>query len=134
LGPRHAADVAQSALLRVFAGASDFDPSRPCLPWFYAIVANEIQAARRREARIVAAEIKDDALVDENDAERQLVERELARAVDVAIESLDVEAAGAIRALLGLLPLPDIAPPTFRKRVSRAYAKLRLLLGGHNAG
>jgi RNA polymerase sigma-70 factor (ECF subfamily) len=134
LGQEHAADVTQAALLKVFASASDFEPGRPCLPWFYAVVANEIRSARRRDARLVATEIGDDALVDERHAEEQLLERELSRALEVAIDALDADAANAIRALLGLEPLPDVAPATFRKRVSRAYAKLRLLLGGQDAG
>src|SRR6187401_3131830 len=52
LGAGHAADVAQSALLNVFARASEFERGKPCLPWFYAVVANEIRSARRRDARL----------------------------------------------------------------------------------
>jgi DNA-directed RNA polymerase specialized sigma24 family protein len=133
LGEHRAADVAQSALTKVFANASDFEAGRPCLPWFYAIVANEIRSARRSEARLVATELHDDALVDPYHAEAQMVDRELERALDVAIDALDADAANAIRALLGRQPLPDLPPPTFRKRVSRAYTKLRILLGGHDA-
>lgn len=136
LGPAAAQDVAQAALMNLFAHASDFEPGRPCLPWFYAIVANEIRAARRSDARVVVsdgdafAELSDDA---DADAEAQLLARELARAVEVAIDSLDVESANAIHALLGRAPLPPIPAATFRKRVSRAYSKLRLLLGGNDA-
>jgi RNA polymerase sigma-70 factor (ECF subfamily) len=133
LDPASAPDVAQAALLVVFAAASEFTPGKPCLPWFYAIVANEIRSARRRAARLVASEIADDALVDEDDAEGLLIARELERAVEAAVDSLDDDAANAIRALLGRAPLPDVPAATFRKRVSRAYSKLRLLLGGHDA-
>ena len=133
LGPASAPDVAQAALLNVFARASDFSPGRPCLPWFYAIVANEIRSARRRDARLVASDIDEDALVDDRDAEGILIARELERAVEVAVDALDAESANAIRALLGRAALPVISPATFRKRVSRAYSKLRLLLGGHDA-
>jgi RNA polymerase sigma-70 factor (ECF subfamily) len=132
-GAAHADDVAQLALLKVFARASDFTPGRPCLPWFYAIVANEIQASRRRDARHVPAEIADDALADDRDPERELADRELLRALEVAIASLDEPSAKAIAALLGRAPMPEIPPATFRKRLSRAYAKLRLLLGGQDA-
>jgi len=126
-------DVAQSALLKVFANASEFTPGRPCLPWFYAVVANEVRAARRRDARDVPMPIADDALVHEDDAEKALAARELERALEVAIDELDPESANAINSLLGRAPLPNVAPPTFRKRVSRAYAKLRIILGGHDA-
>jgi RNA polymerase sigma factor (sigma-70 family) len=126
-------DVAQSALLRVFARASEFTPGRPCLPWFYAIVANEIRSAHRQETRSLPMEISPDAIVDAHDAEAQMVEREADRALELAIESLDGDSARAIAALLGRAPPPDVAPATLRKRVSRAYVKLRLLLGGHDA-
>jgi len=43
--------------------------------------------------------------------------------------SLDDKAASAVRSLLGESERPDLAPMTYRKRVSRAYARLRLLLG-----
>jgi len=131
--PSQAADVVQSTLMNVFARASEFTPGRPCLPWFYAIVANEIRASIRRESRLVASDVAEDALVDEAAPDSLLIERELDRAVERAVELLDVESANAIRALLGRAPLPDVAPAAFRKRVSRAYAKLRLLLGGHDA-
>jgi RNA polymerase sigma-70 factor (ECF subfamily) len=134
LGAEHASDVAQSALLAVFARASEFTPGRACLPWFYAIVANELQAARRKHARTTIEDVADDALVDDRDPEGELVTRELARAVDLAIAALDADSANAIGALLGRAPMPAIPAATFRKRVSRAYAKLRLLLGGHDVG
>ena len=47
VGDEAADDVTQAALLKVFARASEFTPGKPCLPWFYAIVVNEIRAARR---------------------------------------------------------------------------------------
>ncbi|WP_437717045.1 hypothetical protein WMF45_11890 [Sorangium sp. So ce448] len=46
------------------------------------------------------------------------------------IASLDAPSAEAIGALLGQTARPAIDAPAFRKRVSRAYARLRLLLGG----
>lgn len=133
LGAAHAFDVAQSALMKIFARASDFEPGKPCLPWFYAVVANEIRSARRRDARLLSAQIDDDALVDDRHAETQMVERELERSLEVAVDALDMDAANAIRALLGQEPMPLVPSATFRKRVSRAYAKLRLLLRGHDA-
>jgi RNA polymerase sigma-70 factor (ECF subfamily) len=34
VGAANAHDVAQTALLNVFARASEFSPGRPCLPWW----------------------------------------------------------------------------------------------------
>jgi RNA polymerase sigma factor (sigma-70 family) len=124
-------DVAQSALLRVFAHASEFVPGRPVLPWFYAIVANEVQSARRRLAREVPLDPARAAnAASPDDPERALVERELRAALERALECLDDGSAAAIHAVLDGADRPTIAPAAFRKRVSRAYARLRALLGG----
>lgn len=133
VGEQAADDVTQSALLKVFARAREFTPGKPCLPWFYAIMVNEIRAAQRKDARLVATDLADDAIVSSDDAESQMIERELARALELAVDSLDDEAAAAIAAVLGRAPLPACAAATFRKRVSRAYAKLRLILGVNDA-
>ncbi|WP_437723567.1 RNA polymerase sigma factor [Sorangium sp. So ce861] len=130
VGPERAADGAQSALERVFTRASEFTVGRPVLPWFYAVLANEVRAvARATQARAEEAPalLWSDA---PHDPERLLVERELHQALDTAIASLDAPAAEAIGALLGRTTRPAIDAPAFRKRVSRAYARLRLLLGG----
>jgi RNA polymerase sigma factor (sigma-70 family) len=133
LGESDANDVAQNALLKIFSRASDFTPGRPCLPWFYAIVANEIQSSRRHHARLTDLdEVPQNKAIGEDDAETQLATRELERALDLAIEELDHDGAQAINAVLGRAPLPTLTAATFRKRVSRAYAKLRLLLGGRD--
>lgn len=130
--PAMAVDVAQSALLGVFSRASEFTPGRPCLPWFYAVVANELRAAIRKDARLVPVAEPPD-VADAEDAQALYFQRELERALELAIASLDDDASEAICALLGRAPLPAIPGPTFRKRVSRAYAKLRVLLGDQDA-
>jgi RNA polymerase sigma factor (sigma-70 family) len=125
----NADDVAQNALLNVFARATRFVPGKPALPWFYAIVANEIRAARRRA---LGGELTDEVskqLSSERTHEDALLERELLQSLERAIDALDHASAAAIRAQLGRDVRPDMDPSTFRKRVSRAYARLRLLLG-----
>jgi RNA polymerase sigma factor (sigma-70 family) len=135
VGDGDAADVAQEALERVFARASDFTPGRPCLPWFYAILGNELRANRRRRARLVLDETASTSVVaPDPDAEATLLQRELERALESAVAELDAGAAAAIAALLGHAAPPDVKPATLRKRLSRAYAKLRLLLGGDHVG
>jgi RNA polymerase sigma-70 factor (ECF subfamily) len=119
-----AEDAAQATLLRVFSRASEFERGRPVLPWFYAIAANEIRALARKKTMTV----EDERVV--IDPETELCERELARAVERAIADLDEDSAQAILAVLERGPRPDAAPATFRKRVSRACARLRIILGG----
>ena len=55
----HAAEVAQSSMVKLFASAAAFTPGRPVLPWFYAVVANEVRADAGREGE--HAEQGDDA-------------------------------------------------------------------------
>lgn len=135
VGEGSAEDVAQQVLERVFARASDFTPGRPCLPWFYAILGNELQSERRRRARLVLDEgAAAGSIALDADAEDQLLQRELERALEGALAELDHDSALAIAALLGRAAPPDVKPATLRKRLSRAYAKLRLLLGADHVG
>jgi RNA polymerase sigma-70 factor (ECF subfamily) len=129
-------DVAQSALLRVFARASDFEGGRPALPWFYALVANEIRGASRRRDATNRRRGPDEALEEArsaSDPETDAMERELRMALARAVDALDEESALAIHGMLGDSPRPEIDGATFRKRVSRAYARLRAALGGYDA-
>ena len=80
------------------------------------------------------ASFKDDAespwAASPEDPERLLLERELHVAMDRAIAMLDDASAEAIGALLGRAARPAVGEVAFRKRISRAYARLRVLLGG----
>lgn len=132
---QRAQDIAQTALLKVFSRASEFEAGRPVLPWFYAIVANEVRAVTR--GAMVRAQVPLDAddgrprdIADvSEDPETRATERELELAVERAIESLDPSSADAIYAVLGRTDRPPLESATFRKRVSRAYARLRVALG-----
>ncbi|MBX3192330.1 MAG: sigma-70 family RNA polymerase sigma factor [Labilithrix sp.] len=131
-----AADAAQSMLMKVFARASDFEAGKPVLPWFYAVAANELRTLMRQRARAErrsAGESAAHALAAGDDPERALLDRELHDALAQAIAALDEEGAEAIAAMLDEGSRPAIGPAAFRKRVSRAYAKIRVLLGGLDA-
>jgi RNA polymerase sigma factor (sigma-70 family) len=128
-----ASDVAQASLVKMFARASEFEPGRPVVPWFYAVLANEIRAARRKSrtnADSVGGDAALETLAGPEDPEAALAAMELEAALDEAVGSLDAPSAEAIAQLLGRRDRPAIAPEAFRKRVSRAYARLRVMLGG----
>jgi RNA polymerase sigma factor (sigma-70 family) len=131
LAADQSADAAQQILMKLFARASEFEAGKPVLPWFYACAANEIHSLTRRAARTArAADFSGvEQVTTGANPEQDLVDCELRQSIDLALSSLDDESAVAIRALLGDGPRPAVAPATFRKRVSRAYARLRLLLG-----
>ena len=79
LGATRAADAAQAALERVFARAGEFTPGRPVLPWFYAIVVNEVRAVAREggEGRSEAERLAGEAwAAPPEDPERLLLEEE----------------------------------------------------------
>ncbi len=131
-----ASDAAQSIMMKVFARASEFDPGRPVLPWFYAAAANEIQTAHRRAARQERRAVAEDrahGLPAAEDPERLALERELRACLARAIASLDEASAEAIACLLEDRAMTGVSATAFRKRVSRAYARLRLLLRGSHA-
>jgi RNA polymerase sigma factor (sigma-70 family) len=132
LAPDRAADAAQTVLMKVFARAGEFCAGKPVLPWFYAIAASELRTLRRRvdaERRRDAAEILAADLPGPGDPENELVERELQDSLARAIASLDDDSAVAIASMLHGTERPCVTSATFRKRVSRAYARLRWLLG-----
>jgi RNA polymerase sigma-70 factor (ECF subfamily) len=131
-----AADVAQGALVSLFSRASEFEPGRAVVPWFYAILANELRSATRRGGGWRGALGSEgdgalEAIAADGDPEQEFARSELRAAVDAAIATLDMPSAEAIGVLLGDRRRPSIAPPAFRKRVSRAYARLRVLLKGY---
>ena len=129
----HAADVAQSILMKVFSRAPEFEVGKPVLPWFYAVAANEIHTSRRRLLVHQRREVEESAgaeLASDDSPECALLLRELRSCVRRAVDALDFESAEAISAMLGEGPRPAVNGPVFRKRVSRAYGRLRLLLGG----
>ena len=135
LDANDAEDAAQQALVRLFARAAEFTPGRPVLPWFYAIAANEVHALARRRSR-AQARAADPALADgiavAATPETAFLESELRACLRAAIGELDAPAAEAIRTLLDGTKRPALGDAAFRKRVSRAYARLRVILGGRS--
>ena len=133
LDPEEASDAAQASLVTMFSRASEFESGRPVLPWFYAVVSNEVRRSTRGSRRRVGTNVATERLASiaaEGDPESVLAKRELHRALERAVAELDAPSANAIAALLGEGAPPLIAPEALRKRVSRAYARLRVLLGG----
>jgi DNA-directed RNA polymerase specialized sigma24 family protein len=119
-------DVAQEALLKVFARASEFDPERDAMTWALGIASFEIRTARKRAMRRreqLTAELP--AAVHSRCAEEEIMSRDLeAAALDIlgTLRPSDIE---TLRCLAnGRRPL--VAGATFRKRVQRALKRLKL--------
>jgi RNA polymerase sigma-70 factor (ECF subfamily) len=125
-GSPDAEDAAQSAMLKVFARASQFDPERSALTWVLAVTAYECRTlrktnARRREQPLDTAS----SFVDSSASpEAAAIARELEAA---ALEVLGTLRPADLDTLRDVLSgdRPPLPQPTFRKRVERAFTRLR---------
>jgi len=122
-----AEDAAQEALLRVFARASEFDPGRDALAWILGITAWQIRTHRTKRRRR-----REDALgpaaarrLAAGSPEEAAIDRDLAAALDRALAQMAPSDAETLIAYARGERL-DLPGPTFRKRVERALARLRL--------
>ena len=124
LVPDQAEDVAQTALLKIFERASEYDPERGrAMPWILGVAGWECRTARKRMARR-----REDPQVDVphgDDPESQLVDAQLVEALNEAMDQLRPEDLETLRTSAGLIDRPDIPGATFRKRVQRAMDRLR---------
>jgi RNA polymerase sigma factor (sigma-70 family) len=120
-----AEDCAQEALVRLFGQLSQFDRDRDALTWALTHVTWQARTARRKRER--RNEVAESAHHDVLDGAAHVEERELIRSALVAFESLaphDIEVITAALTDDGELRR-TIAPATFRKRLERAFARLR---------
>lgn len=126
----HAADaddVAQRALVSVFARASSYDRDRDALAWALGIAAWECRTLRRaRDRRREQPFEPAHEPVAAGSPEQRILERELAEAFAAIVGTL----AACDRRVLGLDDDDDIrgpATPALRKRKQRALLRLRAL-------
>ena len=118
-----AEDAAQSALLKVFARAAEFDPRRDALPWALGIAAYECRTLRkarmrrREEPGAAAPEAMHAGTPEDAAIERDL--REAAAQILGALSVLDAET------LLAAARGERDPSATFRKRLERAIARFR---------
>lgn len=128
LRPAEAEDVAQEALLSVFARASEFDRDRDALAWILGIAAWQIRTARTRARRRREESLNENALAEtpgaEPTPEETAARRERDRSIEEALAALSPADAETLRAYMRDEPT-GLPPATFRKRVQRAAGRLR---------
>jgi RNA polymerase sigma-70 factor (ECF subfamily) len=132
LGPHDGDDAAQAALLKLFARASEFDPSRDALAWALGIAAFECRTFLKKRARR-----REDPAAEEpfcwhaaaiaqrwgGSPEEALIDRDLCAAAG--------EVLGLLRPIdrETILSLETgqraVAGATFRKRLERALGRFR---------
>jgi RNA polymerase sigma-70 factor, ECF subfamily len=126
-----AQDAAQEAMQKILERASDYDPTRPALPWALAIAGWECRTLRRKRGRRREAGTGESPAdettaaglsADPGEAERALVERDLANAALTALGGLS---ATDREVLVATFWEEAGSGPTFRKRRERALGRLR---------
>ena len=120
-----AEDCTQEALVRLFGQLSRYDRERDALTWMLTHVTWQCRTARRQRDRRREVDV---ASTDTLDGIALVEERELVRA---ALEAVDTLAPRDIEIIAAAITDDDelrraIAPATFRKRLERALARLRL--------
>ncbi|MCP4918726.1 MAG: sigma-70 family RNA polymerase sigma factor [Proteobacteria bacterium] len=119
-----AEDAAQTALLKVFEHASEYDPDKGrALPWILGIAGWECRTARKQLARRQEEPQVETPVVD--DPTDRIVQAELLAALEDAMGQLRPDDVETLRAAAGLIERPDIPGATFRKRVQRSMDRLR---------
>ena len=120
-----AEDAAQAALLRVFSRASEYDVERDALAWALGIAAWECRTLCRKRERRREDQVPPPDRADPGESpEEALIARDLSDAAEAVLGTLrpiDRETIAAAAAGSGK---PRGA--TFRKRLSRALARLRV--------
>jgi RNA polymerase sigma-70 factor (ECF subfamily) len=119
-----AADAAQEAMQKVFTRASDYDRSRPAMPWALAIAGWECRtlsrkAGRRRETPEQDADQRASANADDD-----IVQRDLTQAAIAALGELS-EADRETLIATFWDEAASVSGSTLRKRRERAVTRLR---------
>ncbi len=121
-------DVTQSALLKVFERAAEYDPSLDAVSWAFGIAAFEVRTLRKSQSR--RREDPPAALAAHADPacgpEEQTEAAQLRRAVHDVLGTMSGSDLDTLMCLAAGERLPGA---TFRKRVERALGRLRLAWG-----
>lgn len=119
-----AADAAQEAMQKIFTRASDYDQTRPAMPWALAIAGWECRSlSRKRNRRREAPEPERDERAGSH-AEEELVQRDLTQAAVTALGELsDADRDALIASFWD--EAASVSGATLRKRRERALTRLR---------
>ena len=118
------ADAAQLAMIKILERASDYDRSRPALPWALAIAAWECRTLKRWRQRRHEAPVDDAEPIEAGGGEQELVDRDLLQAAYASmgeLSPLDQETLLSTFWEEG----GSASGATFRKRRERALGRLR---------
>jgi RNA polymerase sigma-70 factor (ECF subfamily) len=118
-----AADAAQESMQKILERASDYDPSRPALPWAMAIAAWECRTLQRKRSRRRETDDSGPEPAGEH-PEEQFVQRNLTVAAIAALGELS-EADRETLVATFWEEAASVGGATLRKRRERALDRLR---------
>lgn len=126
-----AEDAAQVALMKVFSQASRFDEARDVVAWSLGIAAYECKTVRQKQRRRREAPVSTEHAEQSTSPERNPEDAAISRQLEsAALDILGSLSASDVETLHMLVDdghvRSAVAPATFRKRVSRALARLRV--------
>lgn len=127
LPPQDGDDAAQEALLKIFARASLFDPTRDPAPWALSIAAWECRTIRKRHARrrAVSLDAANAAEDGERTPEERVIDADLERALREVLGALEPSDRNTLRPTEASGSPEAVSLPTLRKRRARAVRRLR---------
>lgn len=138
LAAEEAEDVAQEALVKLFAQAARFDRRRDALAWALGIAAWEIRTALRKRYRRREQALDAPLLESRPDLTPTPEDSAIARSLDAALEdalrTLSRRDQEALRAYAREERTLGVQPATFRKRVERGLARLRRSFSPQRSG
>jgi len=118
-----ASDAAQEAMHKILERASDYDKTRPALPWAMALAAWECRTQlRKRSRRRESYEVPSDQAGP--DVEQALLERDVVRAALSALGELSETDRETLLATFWD-EAASVSGATLRKRRERAFERLR---------
>lgn len=119
-------DVVQQILFKVFSRVMDFDSSKDGLPWILAIAHYEILTFRKKTIRRAEKSIEQShEIKSTTDIENEAIEKSLIQSVNELLKEMESKDREVILAKMHDYSLEGINPATYRKRLQRAFEKLR---------
>ena len=121
-------DAAQDALLKLFARADEFDPSRDAAAFAIGVAFHEIRTWRRKRWRRREVEVEPAPVSGPHSPEDALASREVDEMIEWGLSRLSPQDRETLKLYARDERMASVAPPAFRKRVQRALERLRAIL------
>ncbi len=121
-------DAAQEAMMKIFSRATQYDPTRPVLPWVLTISAWECRTLMQKRRRRNEAPSEHSPEPSGNVTANEIAQRELSAAIEAALSHLSVaDRAAMLTAFWQIDDNAGLTTAAERKRRQRALERLRVI-------